>query len=179
MKIITDKCPDCAGWEKTTACPECGNTGRFYDNHHTDSYCICSNVGCKQEYYTDVNYCPTCSGKGTVYSLETDSVIVQSVFMGTTGYAELEKGNWTKIIIQPSWGITIRIPLHAVWEKITVLPGDIYFWWHPEDNDNDLPSMSDKDLPSWKHKVKANALTTGQYIGFLRDLISACKGEIK
>lgn len=56
-------CPECDGWKKTTSCPECGNSETIYNDSMGEGYRVCSNAECKQEYYTNVNYCPTCKGQ--------------------------------------------------------------------------------------------------------------------
>ena len=53
-------CPDCGGWIETLKCPECGNIESLYDDTIAEGYRVCSNHECKQEYYTNTNYCQKC-----------------------------------------------------------------------------------------------------------------------
>jgi hypothetical protein len=56
----TVDCPDCKEWEATLKCPECGSASSMNHNILAENYQMCTD--CKQEYYTDINYCKTCKG---------------------------------------------------------------------------------------------------------------------
>ena len=60
--LPTEKvCPECGGWIETLKCPECGNYESLYYDTIAEGYRVCSNNGCKQEYYSNVNYCKNCN----------------------------------------------------------------------------------------------------------------------